>query len=121
MVLSGKKTIESRFSRTRCAPFRQICDGDIILLKEVSGPVCGLVLAGKTRFVELASEPLFRIRHEYGYSICADDEFWEQQRDASYGTLIELSKAVEIAPMQFEKRDRRGWVSLRAPQLTFAF
>ncbi len=45
LVLSGEKTIESRFSRNRCAPYGEIGDGDIILLKEVAGPICGLVRA----------------------------------------------------------------------------
>ncbi len=40
-----KRRSESRFSRIRCAPYGEIDDGDIILLKEVAGPICGLALA----------------------------------------------------------------------------
>ena len=36
-VLDGVKTVESRFSRVRCAPFQQIRSGDIILVKQSGG------------------------------------------------------------------------------------
>src|SRR4029077_16030744 len=45
LVLNGPKTVESRFSRNRCAPFGEVEGGDIILLKEVSGPIRGIGLA----------------------------------------------------------------------------
>ena len=32
LVLEGRKTIESRFGRTRCAPFDQVRAGDIIMM-----------------------------------------------------------------------------------------
>ena len=75
MVFSGKKTIESRFSRNRCAPYGEISDGDIILLKEVAGPICGLALARRTWFYDLLTEPIGRIRDRFGAGIGADDEF----------------------------------------------
>ena len=56
MVLSGEKTIESRFSRNRCAPYGEIYDGDIILLKEVAGPICGLALARRIWSYDLGHE-----------------------------------------------------------------
>lgn len=121
LVLDGQKTVESRFSRNRCAPFGQVDTGDIILLKEVAGPICGLALAKRAWFYDLASEPLDRIRRRYGATICADDAFWESRRGASYATLIELAQTAAIDPLRCAKRDRRGWVSLRSRQLAFAF
>lgn len=121
MVLSGEKTIESRFSRNRCAPYGEIDDGDIILLKEVSGPICGLVLARRTWCYDLGTEQIGSIRHRFGAGICADDEFWSSRADALYATLIELEAPASIAPVSCDKRDRRGWVSLRSRQMTFNF
>src|SRR5262245_51208695 len=40
-VLSGKKTVESRFSVNRCPPYEHVSRGDIVLLKRASGPVVG--------------------------------------------------------------------------------
>jgi hypothetical protein len=121
MVLSGEKTIESRFSRNRCAPYGQIDDGDIILLKEVAGPICGLALACRTWCYDLRIEPIDRIRHRFGAAIRADDEFWSSRADAHYATLIELGAPASIAPVSCDKRDRRGWVSLRSRQMAFEF
>lgn len=121
MVLTGVKTTESRFSRNRCAPFGEVFDGDVILLKEVSGPICGLALAMRTEYYDLGAEPLSRIRDRYGAAICADEAFWEERRDATYATLIELGEPTSIVPLSCDKRDRRGWVALRARQLALPF
>lgn len=121
LVLTGVKTTESRFSRNRCAPFGEVFDGDIILLKEVSGPICGLALAMRTKYYDLGAEPLDSIRDRYGETICADPAFWEERRDAAYATLIELGEPTSIGPLSCEKKDRRGWVALRSRQLSLPF
>lgn len=120
-VLSGEKTIESRFSRNRCAPYGEIGDGDIILLKEVAGPICGLALARRSWCYDLATEPIERIRLRFGAGIAAADDFWASRNDALYATLIELDVPTAIGPVSCDKRDRRGWVPLRSRQMTFAF
>jgi hypothetical protein len=119
-VLSGEKTIESRFSRNRCAPYGEIGEGDIILLKEVAGPICGLALARRSWCYDLATEPIERIRIEFGAGIGAADDFWVAREDAQYATLIELDATTAIEPVPCDKRDRRGWVALRSRQMTFA-
>lgn len=120
-VLSGEKTIESRFSRNRCAPYGEIGDGDIILLKEVAGPICGLALARRSWCYDLATEPIDRIRLRFGAEIGADDRFWASRAEAAYATLIELHSPAAISPVACEKRDRRGWVALRSRQMAFDF
>lgn len=117
LVLDGRKTVESRFSRVRCAPFDLVSEGDIILLKRVAGPICGLVLAKRAWFYELDKQVFARIRKTYGSTICGDDEFWRLRRNASYATLIELAEPMAIPATSCDKRDRRGWVSLRSRQL----
>lgn len=121
MILSGTKTINSQFSRNRCAPYKEISNGDVILLKKVGGPICGLALARRIWFYELGKEPIDRIRHRFGSRICAGNEFWSSRANSNYATLIELDTPTPIAPVNCHKRDRRGWVSLRARQLVFHF
>ncbi len=120
-IIEGQKTIESRFSRNRCAPFGEVLEGDIILLKEVSGPVCGIALAKRIWFFDLEAEPLANIRGEFGSNICAGEDFWIEKSDASFATLIELANPTSIHPLTYDKRDRRGWVPLRPRQLELAF
>jgi hypothetical protein len=121
LVLTGEKTIESRFSRNRCAPYGEISSGDIILIKGVAGPICGVSLARRTWCYDLVSEPIQRIRDRFGSQIRAGDDFWTSRASAHYATLIDLDETAPIAPVQCDKRDRRGWVSLRSRQMTFDF
>jgi len=121
MVLSGEKTVESRFSRNRCAPYGQVSDGDIILAKEVSGPVLGIALARNVWCYDLVTEPIDRIRDRFGTGIRADEEYWSSRSQALYATLIELDVPAAIAPVYSGKRDRRGWVALRSRQTSFDF
>lgn len=117
-VFDGTKTIESRFSRVRCAPYDEIRAGDVILLKRAGGPVCGLVLAESAWFIDLAYESLDSIRSRHGEMILADDEFWDRKRSAQYATLIRLRRPVTVEPFACHKRDRRGWVLLNPRQQT---
>src|ERR1700680_4435376 len=41
-VLDGSKTVESRFSVNRCAPFGKVSRGDVVLLKRAGGAVVGI-------------------------------------------------------------------------------
>jgi hypothetical protein len=116
-VMEGRKTIESRFSRVRCAPFGAVRPGDVILLKKVGGPVCGITLAQEAWYFDLTRGRLDAIRAQYGHRICADDTFWEARQDATYATLIELAQSTAIDPVACAKRDRRGWVPLNPAQL----
>ena len=120
-VLSGQKTIDSRFSRNRCSPYGEVGQGDIILIKEVAGPICGIALVRRTWCYNLMVEPIERIKERFGAGICASDAFWASQEDALYATLIELDTTVRIASVHYDKRDRRGWVSLRSRQLGLNF
>src|SRR4051794_33290108 len=43
-VLAGRKTVESRFSSVRCAPYERVTKGDVLFLKAVSGPIVGICL-----------------------------------------------------------------------------
>lgn len=119
-ALSGEKTIESRFDRNRCAPYSEIGDGEIILLKDVAGPICGIALARRIWCYRLVIEPIERIRDRFGTGIHAGDQFWASRAEAYYATLIELDAPAPIAPVSCDKRDRRGWVSLRSRQMSFS-
>jgi len=112
-VLDGKKSIESRFSTRQCAPFRRVSIGDIILLKEASGPVRGICEVAKTWFFDLESVPLADVRERFADGICAtDDAFWRAREKADYATLLKLRSVRAVSPLSCPKRDRRGWVVL---------
>lgn len=112
-VLDGRKTIESRFSSHRCAPYQKVQDGDILLLKRSSGPVVGLCEVTSVWFYHLDPESWKTIKREFAEALCAQDPtFWESRRHASYATLMRIQHVYPITPVNFVKSDRRGWVLL---------
>jgi hypothetical protein len=116
-VLEGRKTIEARFSRVRCAPWGEVQNGDCILLKQAGGPVCGMALVENVRFFNLAHEPIEWIREAFGDRICAGEDFWGLKQSAQYATILQITQAIAVDPFGCEKKDRRGWVVLRSRQL----
>jgi hypothetical protein len=125
-VIEGNKTIESRFSTNRCAPYQSVRPGDVLLLKRSSGPVVAIAEVGQVWFYELDASAWRIIKREFGPLLRIDDpEFWRQKSSACFATLMRLERVETIPPVPCNKRDRRGWVVLDRPTpeeqcLTFA-
>jgi hypothetical protein len=114
-ILDGRKTIESRFSRHRIAPYDQVAQGDIVLFKLVSGPVTAVARVADVAFYRLDPTAWAAIRDRFSAALCADERFWEDRRHACYATLMRIADTRAIEPLVIDKRDRRPWVAL-APQ-----
>lgn len=120
-VIDGRKSIESRFSQRRTAPYGRVDTGDLILFKKPAGPIVAVaVVAGVLQF-QLNEHSWQTIRCEYGASLCVGESFLCDRAEASYATLMWLQSVRTLSCIRFEKRDRRGWVvlSLRRHQLGF--
>lgn len=112
-ILDGKKTMETRFSVVRCAPFERVMNGDVILLKKSGGDVVGLCKVRSARFYRLEKKAWDEIK-TFASEICAEDpHFWEQRKNASFATLLRVNRVMITAPISVKKRDRRGWVVLK--------
>ncbi len=112
-LLNGAKTIESRFSSVRCAPFDCVKAGDIILVKRPGGPIVALFLAGEVRSYRLSSQVWETIKERFGEGIApASPDFWRENESATYATLIGVEHVRQVAPIAWDKSDRRGWVVL---------
>ena len=112
-VLAGTKTVDSRFSKNRVAPYDHVASGDIILIKQAGGPVTAVCSAERVWFYEIDKDIFKEIRDQFGKLICASEEFWRSRRERSYGTLILLKDVRPVEPFLIEKKDRRGWVTLK--------
>jgi hypothetical protein len=118
-VLAGRKTVESRFSRHRIAPFDQVGMGDLLVLKSQSGPVTGVALIAHVDSYVLDPTAWAAIKDRFGEALCIDDDrFWAERRDARYATLMRLASVVPVEPLLLEKTDRRPWVVLVPPTST---
>lgn len=113
LLLDGQKTIESRFSVNRVSPFEDVSAGDVLALKQQSGPVVGLCVVEHAAFYELDPRTWRLLRAQFARPLCAeDDDFWATRERARYATLMTVVHAHWIDPVRVGKRDRRGWVRL---------
>ncbi len=112
-IIEGRKTIESRFSRTKRSPFGQITAGDKLFLKLASGPVCAVATVQAVRqFENLTPEQITEIKQQYNHHIKGGDEYWQSRSDCRFGFLAWLEEVKSIEPMRINKKDWRAWVVL---------
>lgn len=112
-ILSGEKSIESRFSLNRIAPFHRITTGDKVYLQETGRPISASFTAGKVLyFSDLDEERISEIKAEYGQQICAEEEFWESKKNAKYATLIFVENPILEKPFKVHKSDRSAFKSV---------
>lgn len=113
-ILSGHKTVESRFSTVRFPPYGRVSRGDFVLLKESGGPVVGIAEVGAAWFYKLNAESWRTIRRDFAAALCAEDpEFWKSREKAEFATLMYVTRTKRFRPIAWPKRDRRGWVIVR--------
>lgn len=112
-ILDGKKTVESRFSTRRFAPYNRVGKGDVVLLKRSSGHIIGVCRVTYVWFYQLDPKSWLTIRKEFATTLCAQaPDFWKAREAASFATLMQIQNVKSISPIKFSKRDRRGWVVL---------
>jgi hypothetical protein len=114
LLMAGKKTIESRFSQNGCAPFEQVFQGDLVLLKHAGSAIVGIGHVREARHIRRAEGSWEQLRETFQEQLCATEkEFWENTSIATHATLIWFDRLRPLPSLDCEKRDRRGWVVLR--------
>jgi hypothetical protein len=114
-LLAGKKTVESRFGVQMRPPHYGVAPMDLILLKRQSGPVTAVCSVKKIWCYDLTKTPLEFVRRQFARALCAEDPtFWVQRSHTTLATLMLVDRPIPIAPIDVQKRDRRGWVMLRS-------
>jgi hypothetical protein len=112
-LLNGKKTVESRFSITRRAPYGKVDPQDILILKKASGPICGACEVASVWSYKVDLESLREIRERFAEGLCADEsDFWTARRSCRFATLMLIANVTRLKPFMISKQDRRGWVVL---------
>ncbi len=114
-ILTGQKTIESRFSKAKNAPFQQISTGDLVYVKPSGKEIIGQFRVNKVIFFDGLSETdLNQIKRDYGKALAVDESYWKAKINSKYGTLIWVGQTQQFltSPIRFSKKDLRGWVVL---------
>lgn len=111
-IKNCRKTIESRFTKNKIAPYYQIHEGDIICMKAAGKPIDSIFIAGELRFYENSPYVFNEIKDKYTNEICAyDDSFWETRKDKRFISLISIKQVIQLSkPFNVPKRDKRAWI-----------
>jgi len=111
LILDGRKTLECRLTRIACSPFRRIEPGEIIRLKESSGPIRAQAVAKRVLFFDkLTPRRIQQIRNDYNGEILAPEEFWQERLDCLYGSLIWLDKIQKVTPYRIGRKGLKAWI-----------
>lgn len=116
LILTGKKTVELRFSRTKNPPFGVISTGDLVYIKPSGKDIIGQFRVKKViTFDGISPEDLTNIREKYGDVLGVDKYYWLSKKNCKYGTLIFIGDCTRFitSPVKVKKTDLRGWVVLR--------
>lgn len=112
-ILDGRKTIESRFAKTRPSAFGRVQSGDRLFLKVSSGPVCAMATVATVKYFEnLTEAKILQIKQQYNEYIGGNDEYWHSKLDSKSGLLAWLKDVTPIEPVRINKKDWRAWVVL---------
>jgi len=117
MILRGRKTVESRLTKTRRDPFGTVAPGERIYFKISAGPFAATAVADAVAcYDELTPSKLEKLKAKYNAGVCGPDAYWQMKRDSRFATFIALrdveavSRGPAFAPSQW-----RAWFRLEMP------
>lgn len=112
-IMSGSKTIESRFAQKRIAPYDRVNSGDIIVLKKSGGAVTGVFEAGYVINRNISNQSdIADIRGKYGLHLSVEENFWQAKKDSRFVTIIEIRNLLALTPMVITEKNRLSWLVL---------
>lgn len=102
----------------KVAPYQKLHKGDVIFLKESSGPVVGKVEVEDFEYIDVIHPDQIRdIMKEHFDEMGFEDEdqlnrYAKKKAVKRYGTLIRFTKPVKLKhPVKIQKLDRRVWIA----------
>ncbi len=121
-ILTGHKTIESRFSKNKITPFNNIKKGDVVFLKKGGGDILAYFVVNDVNFFEgLDKDKVESIKEEYNEYINAPLDFWTSKMDSKYATLIFIKNPQKIEPISIVKKNRQAFVTCSSIKKSFKF
>ena len=116
-ILNGEKTVESRWYKTRRAPFNKIKVGDIVYFKDSGAPVTLKSLVKKIiQFNNLTEQRIYDLLHAHEKELGVNaDQYFISIKDKKYGILIYLSNVEQVKPFQIDKKgfgNQSSWITI---------
>lgn len=107
-IINGKKTIESRWYKTKYRPWGRINPGDTLYFKDSGKPVTIKSKVDEVKFISnLRPEKVLEILNEYGQKdgLGIDDvpKYFQMFKDKRYCILVFFSDVESIHPFSIDK------------------
>ena len=108
-ILTGEKTIESRWYKNKSAPWDKIHKGDIVFFKNSGEPVTAKATVSKIlQFQNLSPSKVKELLEKYGRKdgLGIDDipKFYQLFKDKKYSILVFLQNPKKIKPFNINKK-----------------
>lgn len=113
LILSGNKTMESRFSRNRCSPWNKIKQGDIVILKKSGGAFVAVFEASNVIFREIYND-IESIKLQYNDKLQIEDDFWNDKANSKFASLISISNLFQFEPFYLKFINRQAWIDFHS-------
>ncbi|MEM1446217.1 MAG: ASCH domain-containing protein [Planctomycetota bacterium] len=113
-VLEGRKTIESRLTKTKREPFEAITTGERLFLKQSGGPFRATALATRVEpFANLTPPDVEWLRQKYQASVGGDDAYWAEKAGSRFAVFVTLGsiEAISVGP-NYATQWMRAWYVL---------
>ncbi len=121
-ILTGEKTIESRWSKDRRSPFERANPGDTVYFKYSCGPIAARAIIRRVEYFErhtsaaLIAQYVFKNYGALGLeSENAAQQFLEANRHKCYVTFITLKQVIRINNFAISKKGygtQTAWITV---------
>ena len=115
-ILSGEKTIESRWYKFPKPPYRSVKPNDTVYFKNSGEPVTAQARVKDVMFFAGLDKKRFNdIILKYGSRICIGPEYWDIVKDKNFCTLIFFKDVKQIRPFDIDKTgygNMAAWITL---------
>ena len=111
-IYSGQKTLESRITVHRIAPYDKVYPGDLVFIKRSSGPIEAVFTVGHVQQFDLSTTPLSHLQERYAQALCADDTFFQSKQHCRYAVLMEIKNLTRLTPFSITKKGMQTWLLL---------
>ncbi|RMF86200.1 MAG: ASCH domain-containing protein [Planctomycetota bacterium] len=114
LLISGRKRAESRFARSRRAPFGCVSPGDRLYFRAAGLGWIGVAVVRRVeQWENLTPTGIDRIRRRRQGIICAPPHYWAQRCDCRFGVLIWFDRLSSVRrPPDVPRQYGNAWVTL---------
>lgn len=110
-ILSGHKTIESRFSRVKTVPFGQVFAGDTVHFKLSGSYILGRAkVAQVEEYANLTPLGVDMLARRYMQQLALSEDFVVRKLESKFATLIFLTEIAACEPWSYKQEGRSGWI-----------